>query len=617
MRVLCSRCSVSARVVSHNHPHCEILPSPPTHASTHGSFLGRILVVGLFLDGLGLGLSSKAATAQVSRVGSWTTGLTHTVGTGNDRLLVFAVGYEENNSNDVLVNAVTYGGQSLTRIVEEAVESSNRFIGRIELWYLNEAGIVAATNSTFVVTFGGSGINNEHYGAATYENVDQTSPVFDFATNSTPGSTPNPIETTVNVADGHMAIAAALCGKAGSGYTWGNGWTEGFDFAASSSASSTAENLASATGTDTASATHSSPEAQSLVAATLAPTCVATSDSDGDGLNDCVDACPNDPNNDADADGLGNPCDTDDDNDGVDDTSDNCPTDDNPGQEDADFDGIGDICDPLTDTDFDGIANSEDNCPFDFNTDQDDIDGDGIGTLCDPDNDNDGVPDVSDNCIVAPNPGQEDWDADSIGDVCDPDDDNDSVIDDIDNCPLAPNADQADATVMATATCARTTTGMVSSTPTTTAPSISTRIRLTATMTVSVTFAPSSSCRSCDRTPMATCVRISPIRSSCSTSCSGESVFPGAWTPPMRTTTELSTSATRSGPLTSSSSVVRNRRRRIRVRASIRQRTIWRPVSNPERVDRPGQRRETAVLTATGRTATLSLFSPWPVHTHA
>src|SRR3990172_1946882 len=50
----------------------------------------------------------------VSRVGSWTTGLTHTPGAGTHRLLVFAVGYE--HSSDPGVSSVTYGGQSLTRI---------------------------------------------------------------------------------------------------------------------------------------------------------------------------------------------------------------------------------------------------------------------------------------------------------------------------------------------------------------------------------------------------------------------------------------------------------------------------------------------------------------------
>jgi hypothetical protein len=50
-----------------------------------------------------------------ARAGSWTTGLSHTVGAGSDRLLVFMVGYE--NTSDPTVATIQYGGQSLTRAV--------------------------------------------------------------------------------------------------------------------------------------------------------------------------------------------------------------------------------------------------------------------------------------------------------------------------------------------------------------------------------------------------------------------------------------------------------------------------------------------------------------------
>lgn len=179
-------------------------------------------------------------------------------------------------------------------------------------------------------------------------------------------------------------------------------------------------------------------------------------DSDLDGVSDDLDNCPqvaNPGQEDGDNDGRGDICDGtngDVDADGVPNDDDNCRFVANPGQEDVDGDGAGDACDAVNDdVDGDGVFNEDDNCPSIVNPGQADLDGDGTGDACDGINDDvdlDGAFNEEDNCPEAANPDQADFDGDGIGDLCDPvnglDLDADGVLNNVDNCPSTANANQ-------------------------------------------------------------------------------------------------------------------------------------------------------------------------------
>ena len=93
---------------------------------------------------------------------------------------------------------------------------------RAELWYLNEAGIQAATGSTFSLTYSNGSPTNSRHAAVTYRTVDQTTPIGDSDFNSTLSS--DPIERSVTVSADSMAVAGAVSADSSS-YSWGNGWS--------------------------------------------------------------------------------------------------------------------------------------------------------------------------------------------------------------------------------------------------------------------------------------------------------------------------------------------------------------------------------------------------------
>ncbi len=98
---------------------------------------------------------------------------------GTNRLLVWMIGFEDDdNTNDV--TAVTYGGQSMTLAVQMSTFTGGGSENRVEIWILNEAGITAATHTTFIPVFSVSNPTTSHgyhTSAVTLSSVNQSTPV--------------------------------------------------------------------------------------------------------------------------------------------------------------------------------------------------------------------------------------------------------------------------------------------------------------------------------------------------------------------------------------------------------------------------------------------------------
>ncbi len=190
---------------------------------------------------------------DVELANGWTTGLTHVVGTGNDRLLIFVAGMENNGDRDL--TAVSYGGQAMTQANQQVI--CGGFCARNEVWYLDEAGIQAATGTGFAVTWTGAAPDqlNEMYSAVTLRNVDQATPIGDISSAATTTANPIQVAAALTVTTNDMVLTGATSGNAGS-YTPDTGYTEGTDQAAASSTMATAYLSIASDGTEQPSATY-------------------------------------------------------------------------------------------------------------------------------------------------------------------------------------------------------------------------------------------------------------------------------------------------------------------------------------------------------------------------
>jgi hypothetical protein len=173
-------------------------------------------------NGNNLQYNSSTATHNNSNPVTYT----YAAGTGANRLMVVIITHESqsaNQSNDF--SSITYGGQAMTQGANVQIGGSGgNFSNRIAIYYLKEAGIAAATNTTVTINYTNSN-NIKGVGVSTImlKNVHQTTTVENAQTNtSTTSSISVPSFATDN---GDFVIAGVNHSQSGNSVTQSSGYT--------------------------------------------------------------------------------------------------------------------------------------------------------------------------------------------------------------------------------------------------------------------------------------------------------------------------------------------------------------------------------------------------------
>ena len=156
-------------------------------------------------------------------VGSWTgetdfgtNGFNYTPGAGSNRVALIMVTAESNSNPVANINQVTLGGQALTAIENAdgvVVGSAGSYHNNIWFGYLNETGIGNMSGNALNITWDTAPtFSPVMIQAATYQYVDQTTPIADSAsnTNTSAGS----IQAgSVSVGEDDRLIYVSICGN--------------------------------------------------------------------------------------------------------------------------------------------------------------------------------------------------------------------------------------------------------------------------------------------------------------------------------------------------------------------------------------------------------------------
>ena len=174
-----------------------------------------------------LAISSSAsvwAQSNVSILDAWvvdgsyaTQDATFNVSAGTDRLVLVALSAEKNGGGPVSVASVSLGDQVLTEVFDFTVGNATAYHNLHWLGYLPESQIAARTGSVLTVTYSNAPSDpfdqaKIHY--ASYEHVDQTTPIADSGSASSGGNAASLLlGSAVTASDGDRIVGFNVLGQ--------------------------------------------------------------------------------------------------------------------------------------------------------------------------------------------------------------------------------------------------------------------------------------------------------------------------------------------------------------------------------------------------------------------
>lgn len=210
------------------------------------------------------GPGPEPSTEGVQILGSWDSGTSHATESGTNRALIFTA-HAEDNDSDVKVTSVTYGGRALQKVKEQVV--GTRYRAYVAAYILDEAGIEAADNDRFVVTWSQTPYRTPKYSSAFLGNVNQAT--LADATAGTGVFTGTADTAALPTEEGDLVLLAATCGNQGD-YTPNNGFTEAVELSMTSADGMVAYKSIQGGSEVTPSITHSNANRQALIGVVVA-----------------------------------------------------------------------------------------------------------------------------------------------------------------------------------------------------------------------------------------------------------------------------------------------------------------------------------------------------------